>query len=423
MSHLSQSDLIMLFGSISLIVILARLVGLVCQKIRFPSVVGELATGIILGPTFLGSYLPALSNLILPKTSGIMCAFDAIFNISMIMLLFAAGLEINVSQIVKNRKSTFYIAILGLGLPFCAGFMWVVSGYAGIALAEPKLLHIASFIGIALTISALPVLARVLSELNIMNTSLGVIIMSVAFITDLVAWLGFSVVMTSYTHASLSSCIVGFIFVTLFTLFIFCKGMDIFYGHLFNRIKKPSDALSAFLGISLVCAFFTEYMGFHASLGAFLAGVSLNKITECTNVHKTLENFVNSFFAPIFFVSIGLKLNFITSFNLGLVLSVLGIALITKTMGAGLGAYLAGMKVKPALLVGCGLNARGSVEIVLCSIALNYGLINKDIFVAFVIMALMTSLIAGPIMLWLLNSKSPITEDSIFFRIAAKQTG
>jgi Kef-type K+ transport system membrane component KefB len=261
----------------------------------------------------------------------------------------------------------------------------------------------ASFFGIALSISALPVLVRLLSELNLFNNNIGVIITSVALVTDIVAWLAFSLIVSLHKHLSVISSLCNFLIFLVFISLMLTKSSYVF-ERIFTRIKNESQ-LTALAVVGFGCAFFTEYLGFHASIGAFIAGVSLHKFVKGSAIEKQLTNFVNSFFAPLFFVSIGLKLNFLTNFNLSLIISVIILAFTTKVIGASLGAYLSGINLKPSLAIGFGLNVRGSIEIIICTIAFNIGLISESMFVAFVIMAIATSLISGPIMQRLLRKE------------------
>jgi Kef-type K+ transport system membrane component KefB len=406
MLHLARNDLALFFASIALIIFFAKLIASLCRRISFPSVAGELIAGIILGPTILGAISPQLSTMIFPKTGAISFAFDAVFYISMIMLLLAAGLEIDLDQIIKNKKTTIYTSFIGILIPFVTGF-FIIYFYPNPFLsntANTNVGAIASFVGIALSLSALPVLARILSEINLLNNYIGITIMSVAFVTDIIAWLVFSIIMGVNAHHSYLASIYGFVALIAFTLFMLGKSSSLIEKLIFAKIQKPCMQLAATLVITLICAAFTEYLGFHAAIGAFIAGIALHKAIKKSCIESTINHFTNGFFAPIFFVSVGLKLNFYSSFNLPLILLIIFLAFITKVVGAGLGAYLSGINFKNSLAIGFGLNVRGSIEIIICTIALNVGMISKNLFVAFVSMALVTSLVSGPIMLRLLKN-------------------
>lgn len=406
MHGFTQSDCGMLFISISVMIISAKIISHLLSRFQFPSVAGELLTGVLLGPTILGMVYPNLVTSVFPKTGTLALLLEVIFSLSMIILIFEAGLEIDVLKILQNKKSSFYTAILGLLVPFGAGFV-LIYFYPHLLLNNIDLqstVSTASVVGIALSISALPVLVRILNQLNLINHHIGIVIMSAAFITDIVAWLAFSILIRLHNHADLHTCIYGFIALLVFITMMLTLGRHLLGKYLFSRMINPANTLAIALGIALICASITEYFGFHACLGAFIAGITLHHVLDKTILTTAIKSFVDGFFAPIFFVSIGLKLNFISNFDLALIFLIVILAFITKIIGASLGAYFSGINAQPSLAIGFGLNARGSVDIILCTIALNAGLITKNLFLAFVVMAMITSLTSGPIMSRLLRT-------------------
>jgi mannitol/fructose-specific phosphotransferase system IIA component (Ntr-type) len=163
----------------------------------------------------------------------------------------------------------------------------------------------------------------------------------------------------------------------------------------------------------LPCAAFTEYIGIHAVFGAFIAGVALGNSSHIReHIRTVIEQFVQFFFAPLFFGTIGLTVDFVENFDLGLVLLVLGIACVGKIGGCTLGARLSGMAVRQSWAMGFGMNARGAMEIILGLLALQFGVINERLFVALVVMALATSMISGPMMQWVLRQPKRRTLDT-----------
>jgi Kef-type K+ transport system membrane component KefB len=166
-----------------------------------------------------------------------------------------------------------------------------------------------------------------------------------------------------------------------------------------TKLSWPGGVLSISLGICLLSAAFTEAINIHAILGAFITGIAFGDSVHLRDeARQIIHQFVTNFFAPLFFVSIGLKVNFVENFNGQIVFIVLALAFFGKVLGASLGARLGGMSKNHSLAVGFGMNARGAMEIILGTIALNAGLISKPIFVALVIMALVTSITSGPLM-------------------------
>lgn len=171
-----------------------------------------------------------------------------------------------------------------------------------------------------------------------------------------------------------------------------------------TKLSWPGGVLSISLGICLLSAAFTESINIHAILGAFIAGIAFGDSVQLKEqAREIIHQFVTNFFAPLFFVSIGLKVNFIQNFDLQIVLIVLILAYVGKVLGAFIGARIGGMSKNHALAVGFGMNARGAMEIILGTLALNAGLISKPIFVALIIMALVTSITSAPLMKRFIN--------------------
>jgi Kef-type K+ transport system membrane component KefB len=185
----------------------------------------------------------------------------------------------------------------------------------------------------------------------------------------------------------------------LFMLVIGKKIIDRALPWIQTKLSWPGGVLSICLGFCFLGAAFTEYIGLHAILGAFIMGIAFGDSVHLhEKAREIIHQFVMNVFAPLFFVSLGLKVNFIENFDIVLVLIVLFLAVVCKLVGASLGAWMGGMSKRNAIAVGFGLNARGAMEIILGTLALNAGLIDEKMFVALVVMALVTSMMSGPLM-------------------------
>ncbi len=386
--------------------IISRIFAELGKKFKLPIVMGELIVGIILGPTILGMINPELFNFLFPRTGNIPIALDGIFSLSVIMLLFVAGMEVQLSLVLKQGKVAVYTSMFSMIIPFFTGFAvaWFFPEIFSISNEHgPKLLF-ALFFGTALSISALPVIARILMDMNLFKTNIGMVIIASAMFNDLIGWLIFSVIlsMTNHSqtdHLSLGYTIMYIIGFGLFMLTIGKKIIDKTLPWMQTKLSWPGGVLSISLGICLLSAAFTEAINIHAILGAFIAGIAFGDSVHLREqAREIIHQFVTNFFAPLFFVSIGLKVNFIENFDPLIVAIVLILAFLGKVIGATIGARLGGMSKNNSIAVGFGMNARGAMEIILGTLALNAGLISKPIFVALVIMALVTSLTSGPLM-------------------------
>ncbi|HRG38823.1 MAG TPA: cation:proton antiporter [Bacteroidia bacterium] len=406
MVKLAHSELVVLLLSISTMLIVSRIFAELGKQFKLPVVMGELIVGIILGPTVLGMICPQLFNYLFPFHGNIPIALDGIFSLSVIMLLFVAGMEVQLPVVLKQGKVAIYTSMFSMVLPFITGFAaaWYMPDIFHIQNDPDARLLFALFLGTALSISALPVIARILMDMNIFQTNIGMVIIASAMFNDLIGWLIFSLVLsltnkTNYQYIHLGYTIAYIIGFGIFMLTIGKKIIDKALPWIQTKLSWPGGVLSISLGICLLSAAFTESIHIHAILGAFIAGIAIGDSVHLREqAREIIHQFVTNFFAPLFFVSIGLKVNFIENFDLWIVLIVLVLAFAGKVIGASVGARLGGMTRNHALAVGFGMNARGAMEIILGTLALNAGLISKPVFVALVIMALITSLSSGPLM-------------------------
>ncbi|MBL7888188.1 MAG: cation:proton antiporter [Bacteroidia bacterium] len=405
MVKLAHNELIVLLLSISSMLIISRIFAEIGKKFKLPVVMGELIVGIILGPTVLGMIFPEVFQYLFPRTGNIPIALDGIFSLSVIMLLFVAGMEVQLPLVLKQGKVAVYTSLFSMVIPFFTGFAiaWFFPEIFSIPNEhDPKLLF-ALFFGTALSISALPVIARILMDMNLFQTNIGMVIIASAMFNDLIGWLIFSLVLSltneGSEHMSLWYTVAYIIGFGLFMLTIGKKIIDKTLPWMQTKLSWPGGVLSISLGICLLSAAFTESINIHAILGAFIAGIAFGDSVHLKEqAREIIHQFITNFFAPLFFVSIGLKVNFIENFDATIVIIVVVLAYIGKVVGASIGARLGGMSKNHSLAVGFGMNARGAMEIILGTLALNAGLISKPIFVALVIMALLTSLTSGPLM-------------------------
>lgn len=405
MVKLAHNELVVLLLSISTMLIVSRIFAELGKRWKLPVVMGELIVGIILGPTILGMLYPDIFLYLFPRTGNIPIALDGIFSLSVIMLLFVAGMEVQLPLVLKQGKVAVYTSMFSMVIPFFTGFAvaWYFPEVFSISTEHNERLLFALFFGTALSISALPVIARILMDMNLFQTPIGMVIIASAMFNDLIGWLIFSLVLSMASpeaeHMSLWYTILYIIGFGIFMLTIGKKIIDKTLPWMQTKLSWPGGVLSISLGICLLSAAFTESINIHAILGAFIAGIAFGDSVHLREqAREIIHQFVTNFFAPLFFVSIGLKVNFIENFDLSIVSIVMILAFVGKVFGATMGARIGGMSKNHSLAVGFGMNARGAMEIILGTLALNAGLISKPIFVALVIMALVTSLTSGPMM-------------------------
>jgi Kef-type K+ transport system membrane component KefB len=409
MESLAHKDVINLLLQLASMLLLARVFAEIAQKFKQPAVVGEIIAGIILGPTVMGMISPDFFEFMFRSNPSANLALDGIVQMAVILLLFIAGLEVELHLVWSQGKSAVSISLLGLVIPFILGFIfpYFFPGFFG--LAEGSQMLFSLFMGTAMSITALPVVVRILMDMNLFKTKMGMVIVAGAMVNDIIGWLIFSVIL-SFMGKSGNLSLISTIGITLlFTVFMLTVGKGLLNKVLPWTNKKlawPGGVLSLSMAFCFMLAAFTEWLGIHAIFGAFLFGVALGDSDHLSEKAKEIiHQFINNIFAPLFFVSIGLKINFFTNFDIWLVLVIIVISFAGKIIGSGYGALRSGYHKMDALAVGFGMNARGAMEIILGLIALENGLIDEKLFVALVVMALVTSMTSGPLMKWAIKRK------------------
>ncbi len=412
--QLTSENIVTFLLSISLMLLSAKLLGELFNKIGQPAVVGEIVAGIILGPTIFGSLLPYAFNWLFPQNNGVKVALDGIVNLAVILLLLVSGLEVDLSVVVKEGKTAFLTGIMGIIIPFALGFTGAYFFPHLLGIKDDNLkLAFALFMGIALSISALPVIVKTLMDLGIFKTEIGYIIVAAAMFNDIVGWLIFSVILSmigANNHGlTFNQTLILLITFTLFVLLILRKIINKIIPWIQKNLNFPGGVLNFILILGFLSAAFTEYIGIHAIFGSFIMGIAIGDSVHIKEKTKEIiQQFITNIFAPLFFVSIGLTVNFITNFNFLIVAVILIFAFFGKVIGCGIGARFAGLNKNDSLAIGFGMNSRGAMEIILGILAFQYGLIHANVFVALVIMALVTSVSSAPFMKYFLKARESL---------------
>jgi len=401
-SKLNSAEVLNFLIIVCVILISSRLLGELFRKFKQPVVIGEILAGIIIGPSLLGSAFPELFKQLFLSQPRAYGAFDGLANVGIIMLMFVAGIEVDLKQIRKQGKQSASISILSLIIPFSVGFLCVWFFHDYLFSSQTNKLVTALFFGTALSITALSVIVKVLMDLNIMRTKVGSLVVIAAMINDFLGWILFSIIIqminTKGSEASLSSSI-G---VLLFVAFMMTLGrwfVDKILALAVKYLAASSGVITVSVCLCMLAAVFTEYLGIKGIFGAFLMGIAVGDSKHFGhNTQQIIQQFILNIIAPLFFASVGLRVNFATNFDLSIVLVIIGIGCIGKLVGAGLGSRLSGLNKNESIAVAFGMNARGSQEIVLGMLALQAKIIDEKIFVGLVVMTIVTILMSGPVM-------------------------
>jgi Kef-type K+ transport system membrane component KefB len=306
-------------------------------------------------------------------------------------------------------------------VPFAFGYALGVTAPASY-LADPsqRTFH-AVFLGIALMISALPVITRTLIDLGLMKTEFGALVLSVAVINDLVGWVCFSALVSAMTtgssHVSDVVRSIGLTTGCLVLALVVLRPLADRWLRASVGDDSGGRALAMVMVLALLGAAATELLGIHAVFGGFVVGLAVGgspRLPEQTR--RVLQTSVTTLFTPVFFAAMALRYDFVAQFEPVLVLVVVTVAIVSKVAGSALGARLGGVVTREALAIGFGLSSRGAMEIILATLALEAGIIHERMFVALVIMALTTSIIAGPAIRRLLRGSDGAIRTSLDVR-------
>ena len=399
---MTEHDAVVFLAALATLLGIARLLGELARICGMPLVVGEILAGVLLGPTVLGRTFPSVHDwLFLQSTPQKM--LGAYTTLGVVLLLVVAGLEVDLGIVRRRGRSALFTSVLGIVLPLAGGLL------LGFMLPASDMVHsdqrvlFAMFIGVALSISALPVIAKTLLDLGLFKTDLGLLVMAAAMINDLVGWLAFSMLVGPMQGSAvdfdrlLMMGGLSLLFI-LGTMTIGRRGIDRLLGR-FSDESHGGRVLSLVILFALIGASITQALGIHAVLGGFVVGVAIGDSPSLRErTRATIHDFVTNVFAPVFFASLGLRVDFVRAFDLRLCALVFVVATVAKVVGCSVGARAGGMRWRESVAVGFGLNARGAMEIILALLALEAGLLKEQLFVALVVMALGTSLLGGPMM-------------------------
>ena len=389
--------------ALAFLVGMARLMGEVTRWVRQPAILGELLAGIILGPTILGAIAPDFQTQLFPQSGPGAVALESIGSLAIVLFLLVAGMEVDLSIAWKQGPAALRIGFWGTVIPFAVGF--------AAALAMPGVLDhpagadltiFALFLATAMAISALPVIAKTLLDLDLYRTDLGMIVISAAVFNDLFGWTVFAVILGWMGTGTGGLGIVTTLVLTLaYTVLMLTVGrwaMNRILPILQAYTHYPGGVLGFAVTVGLLGAALTEYIGVHAIFGAFLVGVALGDSPHLAlRTRVLIDEFIACIFAPLFFASIGLKMDFVAHFDAALVALVLVLACVSKLIGSVLGAKWSRFSTRDQWAIGFAMNARGAMEIILGTLALEAGIIGEPLFVALVVMAFVTSALSGPL--------------------------
>ena len=373
---------------IAIIAASAQLLGRLFRRFGQPAVVGEMTAGIALGPSLFGWIAPHLHASLFPESS--FALLNLIGQLGLIFYMFLVGMTLDVRHLKDGRRAVLAVSISSIGVPFIAGFLLAAALYQRLSLPGVSLISFALFVAVCISITAFPVLARILDETGLRETRLGAVAIASAAFGDVVAWVILAAIL-AFSAPSAGQRGVG---MTLAMLAAYLVAMLIFRW-IWGRFGFHD--LASALVIAIGSSIATDWIGVHALFGAFLAGVMIPKTPAFVEeMKRMIEPLTTVLFLPVFFAFTGLRTHIGLAFSMDALL-ILAVAVAGKWLGAMLAARAAGMEMRQANALGILMNARGLVELVILSIGFDLGLISPSVFSMLVMMAIVTTLMTAPL--------------------------
>jgi Kef-type K+ transport system membrane component KefB len=416
-----NDPLAILLAQIITIIIVARFFGWIFRKIGQPSVIGEIIAGIFLGPSLLGMYFPEFSMALFPTQSLGNLSF--LSQIGLILFMFVVGMELDLKVLKNKANEAVVISHASIVIPFALGIGLAFYVYQTFAPEGISFLSFSLFMGIAMSITAFPVLARIVQERGIHKTRLGAIVITCAAADDITAWCLLAVVIAIVKAGTFDSALyviglsVLYVLIMLFIVKPFLKKV----GDLYSKSENLSKPVVAIFFLTLILSSYaTNIIGIHALFGAFMTGVIMPDISKFRSIFiEKVEDVSVILLLPLFFVFTGLRTQ-IGLINDPYMWQVTGfiilVAVVGKFFGSALAAKFVGQSWKDSLTIGALMNTRGLMELVVLNIGLDLKVLTPQVFTMMVIMALVTTFMTGPalnLINWAFKSKNQFVPEEI----------
>lgn len=396
-----QHPLAILLAQIITIILVARFFGWVFRKIGQPSVIGEMVAGIVLGPSLIGMYFPEFSATLFPQES--LGNLQFLSQIGLILFMFVIGMELDLKVLKNKAHESVVISHASIVIPFALGLTLAYFIYHTFAPIGVEFASFGLFMGIAMSITAFPVLARIVQERGLQKTKLGTIAITCAAADDITAWCILAVVIAIVKAGSFTSSlyVIGLAIIYVIVMLKIVRPFLKRVGDLNSTRESLNKPVVAIFFLTLLfSAYASELIGIHALFGAFLAGAIMPENHKFRNIFiEKVEDVSVILLLPLFFVFTGLRtqIGLLNDPYLWKVTGVIiAVAVIGKFFGSALAAKFVGQNWKDSLAIGALMNTRGLMELVVLNIGYDLGVLSTEIFTMMVIMALVTTFMTGP---------------------------
>lgn len=392
-----------------LLLVVGRLLGEGLSRIGQPSIFGQLLAGVLLGPSVFGALAPELRQHVFPETPTLKSMIDGLSQVGILLLLLLTGMETNLALVNRKRKAVISTSVSGIILPFLCGVALAYALPASIMPSPQARLVTALFLGTALSVSSVKIVAMVLMEVGATRRDLGQLILATAILDNSIAWIIIAVIAGLAAHGTIDLTVVG---LSLAGVFAFLAvSLTVGPRAVASVIRWTNDTMTiefpvitAILVVMLAMALTTDLIGVHTVLGAFIAGLLIGQSPILTeHIDGELRGFIVAFFSPVFFAVAGLSMDVSSLAEpalIGFTLAIIAAASVGKFAGALVGGRFGGLTTAESLALATGLNARGSTEVIIANIGLSMGVLSNQLYTMIVAMAVVTTMVMPPWLRW-----------------------
>jgi Kef-type K+ transport system membrane component KefB/nucleotide-binding universal stress UspA family protein len=408
-----------LIGQIVLLLLVGRLFGELMLRFRQPAVMGQLIAGLIIGASVFGALFPDLHHIVFPAAKEQKAMLDGVSQFGILMLLLLAGMETDLKLVRQSGRASFLASLTGIVIPFALGYA-LGEMLPDSMIPDPSKRVITSlFLGTALSIASVKIVAVVIRDMNFLRRTVGQVILASAIIDDTIGWIIaaviFSLALQGQVDAmSLAKSVLGTLAFMAFSFTIGRRIVASIIRWVNDTFVSDFAVVTAILLIMGAMALITDLIGVHTVLGAFVAGILVGESPILTrHIDTQLRGLIVAFFMPVFFGTAGLSadLTILGDWRMALLtFGLIAVASVGKFGGAFLGGWMGGLTRRESLALGCGMNARGSTEVIVATIGLSMGALNQDLFTMIVAMAVITTTAMPPTLRWSL-SRIPIRKE------------
>jgi Kef-type K+ transport system membrane component KefB/nucleotide-binding universal stress UspA family protein len=404
---------------IILLLVCGRLLGEAMQRIGQPAIMGQLIAGILLGPSVLGALAPDLQATLFPTGKEQAAMIGAVSQLGILMLLLLTGMETDLSLVRRAGKTALSVSTAGIAVPFACGVL-LGEMLPDSMLPNPEQRFVTTlFLGTALAISSVKIVALTIRDLGFMRRTLGQVTIAAAIIDDTLGWIILAITIGIAQHGgvnltSLAQTVVGTLLFLAVSLTIGRRLVFLIIRWVNDNFVSDVPVITAILVVMGVMSLITHWIGVHTILGAFVAGMLIGQSPILTrHIDEQLRGLIVALFMPVFFGLAGLHANIAVLAEPSMILLsllLIAIASIGKFSGAFVGGALGGLTWRESIALGCGMNARGSTEVIVATIGLATGALSQSLFTMILAMAVVTTMAMPPMLRWAL-ARVPLQDE------------